>query len=407
MNLYIMNYRIKTKTGNSNCKRIMLASLFFVSFVFSMQSQITIGVKSAPLKGVLLDLKESNELNGNSNSKSGMMMARVFLHEIDSLAPMLTNADLNYETLKPSYTGLIVYNVNATAPLEKGLYIWDGNIWNKLNTTSQQNNTVANNGLNLLEDTIKLGGDLGQNTAINLLNYNLNLNPVSGRIGIGTASPQAVMQIENPDSIDPLILKNVKLVSDANNTLDGTGTANYTALSVSDSGVVRKATPAAAFNANASFIYNLTSNTNINTGDASGTGGNVLAWTLGSNPSSSNITLPETGTYIFTFRLYGHNNETTSSANVTQDASNSYYINAFKNNNLVFTQEFLLHTAGFVTNGPYESMTYSITVPVSGTANDTVYFTVGKKTGGSNIPLTLVSGSNTQANRTSMVFWKL
>lgn len=402
---------MKTRYSDINCKSVAFTVLLLVSFVFSLQSQVTIGMQAPSLKGAILDMKESVQSDGSADSEDGMMMARIFLSNIDSLSPILTGADPNYATLKPSYTGLIVYNVNTTSPLEKGLYIWDGNTWNKLNT-SVQNNLVATNGLNSLGDTIKLGGDLIENTAINFSNYNLNFNPVQGKIGIGTSNPQAIMQVENPNSIDPLLLKNVNFVTDANNTVDGSGTANYTPLMASDSGVIRKATPAAAFNPNASYIYNLTANTNINTvSDASGSGGTTLAWTLGSNPSTNYITLPETGTYIFTFRLYGHNNETTASTNVAQNAGNSYYLNAFKNgtaqSNLVNTQEFLLHTAGLVSGGPYESMTYSITISVSGLANDTVYFTMGRKSGGSNIPLTLIAGTGTQANRTSMVYWML
>ena len=99
------------------------------SAIFSATSQVTIGVLNPPLKGTLLDLKESDVSNGASNSEKGLMLPRVTLTSINSLSPILSGKDLTDAALKQNYTGLIVYNVTTTAPLQKGLYSWDGTKW--------------------------------------------------------------------------------------------------------------------------------------------------------------------------------------------------------------------------------------------------------------------------------------
>jgi hypothetical protein len=100
----------------------------FLSFsvIFSATSQVTIGTLEQPLKGTLLDLKESKTSDGNANSQKGLMLPRVTLTDVYSLSPILSGEDLSNAKLKPDYTGLIVYNVNTNAPFEKGLYSWNG-----------------------------------------------------------------------------------------------------------------------------------------------------------------------------------------------------------------------------------------------------------------------------------------
>ena len=77
-------------------------------------------------------------------------------------------------SLKPNYTGLIVYNVSTTAQFVKGLYSWDGAKWNLLSPVS------ADNGLNITNSTVKLGGNLTQATNVNLNNNNLVLTSSVG-----------------------------------------------------------------------------------------------------------------------------------------------------------------------------------------------------------------------------------
>lgn len=392
---------MKSKILNLYSKRGILFCLIVICSTFSIKSQVTIGMLSPPVKGALLDLKENDEANGGANSISGLMLARVSLTDENNLYPMLTGTEPNYSSLKPRYTGLIVYNVNTTSTLEKGLNIWNGSKWERINS-AQQNSILADNGLNVSGTTVKLGGDLKENTTINLQNYLLNFDTNTGKIGVNVTAPYALLDIENKvQTGDPLILKKVKLTSDPN-TFDATG-ANYYRLVASENGVVRRGQQILT-NPNESFIYNLVGGTlegssqqgveinNVN--DDQGVNGVTLSWKKGSAASSSNITLPETGTYIFSFRLYGH------TISWTALTSRSFYITAYKNGTLYYTEEMIIHRAS-----SYAEATYSINIAVSGNAGDNISFRVGRKTGANRWQL--IAGSDKVANRTSFVFWKL
>jgi hypothetical protein len=152
----------------------LLTLLLSFSAVFYATSQVTIGTIEQPLEGTLLDLKESTVLNGGANSQKGLMLPRVTLTNLTSLSPILSGGNENNPTLKPNYTGLIVYNVSTTTPFVKGLYSWDGTKWNLLSPIS------ASSGLNLSNDTIKLGGALTQPTYINLNSNDLVVATIAG-----------------------------------------------------------------------------------------------------------------------------------------------------------------------------------------------------------------------------------
>jgi len=390
---------------------LLIMTLLLTSGV--MRSQVTIGSGSTPLKGALLDLKEYNETNGNANSNGGMTLPRVYLVGVDTLLPILTGLETNYQALKPQYTGLVVYNVNATAPLEKGLYVWDGAQWNGLNA-SQVSNISVKNGLTMLNDTVKLGGDLTENTTVNLLNYNLNFNPGQGRIGIGTSSPQAIMQIENPNNIDPLILKNLHLETDASNVIDNASPTYYN-LKISDNGVIRKEQPVAAVGPNQTFEYNLNTNYAIGAGSGSdqgsaGNGGTVLQWTRNGSAASPTITLPEDGAYVFYFNLYGTIGSILSSRTSMATDAISYYVSAYKNGNPA-TNTGLADIAEIViirSNG-YNFASYSIMLTVSGNAGDAIQFKIAAFQSYSTYFTWTLTGtsSTTTASKTTMVYWKL
>ena len=395
---------MKTKKINIHSTRVVLFSLLLAGFALSARAQVTIGTQLQPLKGAILDLKESDAPDGSQNSTSGVMMARVYLNDINSLSPILTGSDATNPSLMPQYTGLIVYNVNTTSPLTKGLYSWDGTQWVSINSSTQGGSGAnADDGLSLSLDTIQLGGDLIKNTTIDLQGNNLSFNPTTqGKVGVSVSRPEAFLDINSQAGVDPLILNNMALTSAAN-AVDGTGAA-YNQLQISDSGVVREvaATP---MNPNAAYVYDLSANITVADGDSLGNNGSALTWTLGGSPAT--ITLPSTGTFIFTFRFYG----SIGIASYRYNKSASFYLSAFKNSSLFYSEELIVHARRVPDLSDfayaYAAVTYSATVSVSGNAGDAIIFRLGRKADSSNaMPWTLDSTTGNQANTTSMVFWK-
>jgi len=406
---------MKTKKNNIHSTRVVLFSLLLAGFALSARAQVTIGTQLPPLKGAILELKESDTPDGSQNSTSGLMMARVYLNDINSLSPILTGSDATNPSFMPQYTGLIVYNVNTTPPLTKGLYSWDGTQWVPMNSSTQGGSGAnADNGLSLSMDTIQLGGGLIKNTTIDLQDNNLSFNTAGqGKVGVSVSQPAAFLDINSQTGVDPLILNNMALTSAAN-AVDGAGAA-YNQLQVSDSGVVRKVA-ATSVNPNA-YVYDLSRDIPIanNATDNLGTTDSTLVWTLGVNPADSIITLPATGTYIFAFRLYGN----IGIASYRYNKSASFYLSAFKTPappaaqvaSLFYAEELIVHARRVpdltAFTWAYAAVTYSATLSVSGVAGDKIFFRLGRKAD-SNNPLlwTLVSTAGNQANTTSMVFWK-
>ena len=399
---------MKTKKLNIYSTKVVLFLLLLAGFALSARAQVTIGSQLPPLKGAILDLKEWDAPDGSQSSTGGLMMARVYLNYIDSLSPILTGADAANPSLMPQYTGLIVYNVNPTLPLTKGLYSWNGTQWIPMNTSAQGGSSAnADNGLSLSMDTIQLGGDLIRNTTIDLQNNNLSFNPAGqGKIGVSVSRPDAFLDIKsNQTGVDPLILNNTALTSAAN-AIDGTG-ATYNQLQVSDSGVVREVA-ATSVNPNSAYVYDLSANILVADGDSIGSTGSPLTWTLGGTPAT--ISLPGTGTYIFAFRFYG----SIGLMSYTHNKSASFYLSAFKNSSLFYAEELIVHARLVPDLNSFEyayaAVTYSATVSVSGVAGDVITFKLGRKAdnSGTEMPWTLESvTTGKQANTTSMVFWQL
>lgn len=120
--------------------KLIYSIAFFLLFVSNLTSQVTIGNAYPPLKGALLQLKENENIQNNSNK--GLMLPRIALVDIDNLYPMFLEADgsvatsyvVDKEKIDMLHTGLIVHNVtNKGANLCNGLYIWDGKVWQMVN----------------------------------------------------------------------------------------------------------------------------------------------------------------------------------------------------------------------------------------------------------------------------------
>jgi len=377
------------KTRNK-CLKCIVITLFSAFFVLPAQSQVTIGSLSEPLEGTLLDLKETDESTGGANSHKGMIYPRVYLDDIYNLSPIIERSESNSEN-NPKYTGMTVYNVNTNAPFEKGLYVWNGTKW-----TGLRAEILAENGLSISpgKQTVELGGELNQETTINLEDKNLIFNHSSGNIGIGTSDPKAPLHIE-ATSDDPLILNDVKYITDDKNPVDDENSTYYE-MRISSGGVVRKVHPV-TISQNESFTYTIQSNTVVESGDASGNGGSEMKWSKGAD-NFDYIELPEDGAYVFSFRLYGTINP----------GYNSFYLSAFKNStdpdDLVDIAEMILLNA----NAVRWVATYSINLTVAGKMNDRIYFKISELSAQyMDLKWELISNGEREANRTSMVFWKL
>jgi len=139
----------------------------------------------------------------------GLLIPRVSLSNV---------GNITIDGVHTAATGLLIYNTNATTVGGggEGYYYFNGTIWERLITTASSGATTASNGLNETGNNIMLGGALTQNTTITQGNfgmtYNLdgtadfkvasNTNPNmfsvdanTNRVGIGTANPSEVLQV--------------------------------------------------------------------------------------------------------------------------------------------------------------------------------------------------------------------
>ncbi|WP_163356976.1 hypothetical protein [Dysgonomonas sp. 25] len=110
---------------NLGQKKWVIAFLLGALVITSGYAQVTIGSGDTPLPGAILDLKESG------TTTKGLGLPRVALSAVDKLkmgtAPEITNA-----TEKQDHIGLVVYNIQQTGDLCKGMHVWTGDKWEAL-----------------------------------------------------------------------------------------------------------------------------------------------------------------------------------------------------------------------------------------------------------------------------------
>jgi hypothetical protein len=108
-------------------KLMKLRLTFTTAFLFctlAISAQVSIGSDLAPAKGALLDIKQQA---GNITATSGgLLLPRVGLTTINSLAPLINNPTT---TDNSDHKGLTVYNVTSNATFKPGIYVWDGAKW--------------------------------------------------------------------------------------------------------------------------------------------------------------------------------------------------------------------------------------------------------------------------------------
>ncbi|MDR1592063.1 MAG: IPT/TIG domain-containing protein [Prevotellaceae bacterium] len=102
----------------------------FLSVANYAAAQVTIGGSDLPKAGTILDL--------NSTTKGGLALSNVSLTDLNTIPvgfPGINSPTDVTPEVKAKLTGAIVYNINSDICL--GVYVWDGNLWRKLDKDYQ------------------------------------------------------------------------------------------------------------------------------------------------------------------------------------------------------------------------------------------------------------------------------
>ena len=381
---------------------ISLSVLLCTGFSLPVQSQVTIGNDSPALDGLLLELKQNDVPVDGANSEKGMIFPRVELVGITDLNPLINTADA---AVKSTYTGTVVYNVAESAVFEKGLYEWGGTKWLPFLTVVGGSGINANNGLSVSNDgNVQLGGELVKNTDVNLGSNHLIFNRSTGNVGIGVEQPQAALHVADSNN-DPLIINELNAVASP------TSPTYYNIVAAADG--TFKMTPieqiAQGSGNNSALLYAIRNtfrwDTNNQDGTASGNrGGQFVTWTGGASGGNvSSVRLPASGTYVFSFRLYGTNEGYI-------DRCHTFFISAHTSNASNATALDVAEVQMcYIDNDNHYWATSTVILEITGTENQEIFIRWAAADGTSGGPdgFTLTSMSITDANRSSLVFWKL
>jgi len=116
---------------------LILVSILLFTKV-QLNAQVTIGTHMEPEKAALLDLKtkDGGDDGGISTETGGLLLPRISLENINGLTPFIDSTTMSqeeYNKHKKRHTGLAVYNITRDFDknIEKGVYIWSGNRWEK------------------------------------------------------------------------------------------------------------------------------------------------------------------------------------------------------------------------------------------------------------------------------------
>ena len=166
---------------------LLSASLFFGAG--SIMAQVTIGSGVEAAKGAVLDIKtQAADADNVTSMMGGVVMPRMQLQSINTLEPMISNADPDITELKRLHTGLMVYNLTDNASFKEGLYVWNGAQWEGVISAGSPPAAPVEveNGLTLTADGsfIELGGALNANTVITQNNNMMNFTATGGALSV-------------------------------------------------------------------------------------------------------------------------------------------------------------------------------------------------------------------------------
>jgi uncharacterized protein (TIGR02145 family) len=114
---------------------IFLALILFVLSVASVNAQVRIGgaITDVPVLSTILDLHNTDDFKG------GLLLPRIALTNMSSLVD-IPNANQDKPQL---LTGLVVYNTSSGT---KGIYMWNGNKWNRVLNTNDCYSVIDDEG---------------------------------------------------------------------------------------------------------------------------------------------------------------------------------------------------------------------------------------------------------------------
>lgn len=99
-----------------------------IILVLSHQAQITIGSKEEPNPGAIVDIKQEGK------TTKGLALPRVKLIKQSDLDLSKTIEGVKAGTYSGNNKGLMIYNINGCIGSGQGIYVWDGENWNSLNS---------------------------------------------------------------------------------------------------------------------------------------------------------------------------------------------------------------------------------------------------------------------------------
>lgn len=390
---------------------LFFALIFSISYCSDAKAQVTIGSNEPPSKGAMLDLKEqtpSNPLADNSTAGKGVLYPRVKLVDKDNLFPMFqSNGTNGYKVDAQTYVkededrnhiGLIVYNTTSTGDFLPGLHMWDGKVWKRIDDTpaiQPKISQVVCNSISIIPDQytkdvpyegiLKIpytGGNGGIYTGTEAVSIGngLSLELLDGKLSIGGG--EAIYRISGTPSVSTPTLTNftASFLGESCNISMGSGDVKSI------------------------YVKNLSQDITISAQYANNSPGtaNTLPFEGG------NVEIIETGTYVFSLRLYGTVTKGGTEAIYDREP---YYIYLSRND-----QTTVLDAAEIDLVAPNNNTEYSYTITLGGAfvAGDKVIVSMHRPTGGATARKWILrqkscTGGTISACpvRTSMVYWKL
>ncbi|MGM5629376.1 hypothetical protein O2K51_00625 [Apibacter raozihei] len=356
------------------------------------------------------------------------------------IAPVLTRASLisKNDSYGDNQKGAIVYVSDLSGTLTTktakvtyvGYYYFDGVLWQHMVSSAAgipaepwqvQGSTVqaTDNTQNIYQSgSVNVGG---QSVVSSNYKFQVSGNEYitgTSKIG-GTSVNNSSAQLELGDSNKGFLPNRVALVGATNmspmsTVVDGLLVYNTTSSAASDLypgyyfwmnkqwNRLQNERPKSTVN-----LLNLATSVTTNAGTLANlaTSGTVLPFgAVDATTKVYSITLTEDGAYAFNFRLYGAVKETTGTS-VKAARTVVYYIGLLKNNTLVDAAELDINI--IPTTGISTVATYSVVLACDAKAGDKITFRMNHFTN-TVYPWTLSSRTtNTSADRTSLVWWKL